>query len=75
MMKLKGQEIPVSLYKFYMADALVEKTEFLKHQLRIANNSELFSKLVLHVYGEVKQFQEWQEQQAEKATSEEGKTE
>lgn len=63
-MKFNGNEIPASIFKFYMADALLPQIEYLKQHLNIKTNSELFSKLILHVYGEVQQFQKWQEQQS-----------
>lgn len=64
MMKIHGKEVPASLFKFYMADAIIPKLEFIRVALGMQNNSEVFSKLVLHVYGELKQFQDWHDKKA-----------
>lgn len=64
MIKSKGKEIPISIYKFYLHDSLTEIIEYLKPALECKTNTELFTKVLCHVYGEMRQFKDWQEQQA-----------
>lgn len=73
MLKFKGKETPISLYKFYLHDALVPYVEDLKNVLGLKSNSDLFTRLIVHTHTEIKQFQEWQEQKEKEEPTPESK--
>ncbi len=43
MMKVKGNEYPVSLFKIVLADQIADKLEFIRTYLTLPNNIEAFS--------------------------------
>lgn len=59
MLKIKGEEYPVSLYEVYLHDVTADKLEWLRTYMKLKNHAEALTVVINHSYAVLKQHEEY----------------
>ncbi len=63
MMKIKGKEYPICLYKFMLHDLVADRFEAVREMLGVKTNVDALTIIINHTYGELLEFKKQLEEE------------